>query len=299
MRLVSRRPRFALISVVGVVFWFHGTAIAATERILLVGDSWVAQAWQARAFETALANKALSQFSEKGDVTAIGGTTAAEWASASFLALITQELQNQPSLDIVHLSVGGNDFFQSNAQTPAELLALLNQILTDTQTIVDHILALRPQARIGYAVYDYVNTGSGFSTELGILAQAILQRANQTPNFFLINNLGVLHHAFGFPGQFGPGETPLPGGFPDYTPLLGGNPAFPGSPAAFDDSIHPTDASYVRLAEHAIDAFYADWLLPTSTPVPMANGWARMGFAAALLVAGFVMVSRYRVRRVE
>jgi hypothetical protein len=33
-----------------------GGAAAQTERILLVGDSWVDQAWSAGAFDTALAN---------------------------------------------------------------------------------------------------------------------------------------------------------------------------------------------------------------------------------------------------
>ena len=84
-----------------------------TPRILLVGDSWAARAFRTRAFRTALENKGLRQFEEKGDVTAIGGTTASDWASPPYLERITEELEACPTLDIVHLSIGGNDFLQA------------------------------------------------------------------------------------------------------------------------------------------------------------------------------------------
>lgn len=245
------------------VFLPVAAAWAQTPRILLVGDSWAARAWQSRAFETALENKGLSRFVEKGDVTTIGGTTAADWATEPFLERITEELEANPSVDVVHLSIGGNDFLQSGASGGLEALPILAGILRDTRRVVDHIRSVRPEARIAYAVYDYVPAGDGFAFELGLLARAIRLQARSVPGYFLLNNLGVLHHAFGYPGAFGPGETPLPGGYPRYRPFLGGDPDFPGSPEVFDDPIHPSDAGLVRLAEHAIDAFYGEWLAPT------------------------------------
>lgn len=253
-----------------------GRAQAATPRILLVGDSWVDQAWGARAFETALQNQGFFEVEEKGDVTAIGGTTAADWATPAFLALITQELQANPELDIVHLSVGGNDFLEAPPGT--NLFQLFFQIMDDVEIIVAHIHSIRPNARIALSIYDYVP--AGFNSQLAFFTQAMINHSTTLGSYFVINNLGVLHHAFGYPGEFGPGTTPLPGGFPDYVPLLGGDPNFPGSPAAFDDAIHPNDASYVRLAEHAIDEFYAAWLAPT--PVP-ALGPGAVGLLAAAL----------------
>jgi len=129
--------------------------------------------------------------------------------------------------------------------------------------VVEHIHDVRPEARIAYAVYDYVPAGDGFAFELGTLARAIRFQARAHPNYFLLNQLGVLHHEFGYPDRFGPGETPLPGGYPRYRPFLGGDPRVPGSLEIFDDPIHPTETGLIALAEHAIDEFYGEWLAPT------------------------------------
>ncbi len=285
-----------LCAVFVMVSLFSAPASAATDRILLVGDSWARESWTQRVFETALGNKGLGQFSELGEVTSIGGTTAAQWATPGFLALITQELQANPTLDIIHLSVGGNDFLNAGPTTIDELLGVIAQVADDVDTIVDHVHGVRSNVRVALGVYDYVNLSTGFSFELGIFAEEMIARAALKPNLFLLNNLGVLHHRFGFPNEFGPGETPLPGGFPDYLPLRGGDPDFPGNPNLFVDEIHPTEQGYVALAEHAIDAFYAQWLLPP-VAVPVLPGFVTWLFCGSLAGAGFGLLLRRRIGR--
>jgi hypothetical protein len=227
-----------------------------------VGDSWAERAWQTRAFRVALENRGLGQFEEKGDQTAIGGTTSSDWASPPFLRRITGELEANPTLDIIHVSIGGNDFLQAPPSNPIDALLILLRILRNTQTVVEHIHVVRPGAHVAFATYDYVRGGGGFSFELGLLARAIRLQTRAVPNYVLLDQLGVLHHRFGYPGAFGPGERPLPGGYPLYQPILGGDPHFPGSPDLFDDAIHPNETALVALAEHAIDEFYAGWLAP-------------------------------------
>jgi lysophospholipase L1-like esterase len=276
---LSERPalrRVLPLSLAVLALCLAGAASAATPRILLVGDSWVAQAWASRVFQTALISKGLGDFEEKGDVTAIGGTTAAQWATAPYLQLITDELVANPEIDIVHLSIGGNDFLGAPAGT--DILVLAAQILADTQTVVDHILAIRPQARVVHSSYDYIP--AGYNTEQGLLLQLLINQAAATPGSFVLNNLGVLHHVFGYPGQFLPGETPLPGGYPGYVPLQGGDPAFVGHPDNFVDQIHPNTTGYLALADHAIDEFYMPWLAP---PVPVLG---LPGLAALAMVLG-------------
>lgn len=258
------RPLRAFFFLIAVLF--ACLASAGTPRILLVGDSWAERAWRTRAFRTALANEGLAQFEEKGDATAIGGTTSSDWATPPYLQKITDELEANPSLDIVHLSIGGNDFLQADLSNPLEALLILFRVLCNTRTVVEHIHAVRPEARIAYATYDYVPAGGGLAFELGVLAAAVRFLSRADPRYFLLDDLGVLHHDFGYPGEFGPGETPLPGGYPWYRPLLGGDPRFPGSPELFDDPIHPNETALVALAEHAIDEFYGDWL---AQPVPI------------------------------
>ena len=80
-----------------------------TVRILLVGDSWPGFMWAERSLRTALNAAGLGTYEEKGDVTAIGGSRASDWAQPAWLQLITDEIGANPTIDIVHLSIGGND----------------------------------------------------------------------------------------------------------------------------------------------------------------------------------------------
>jgi hypothetical protein len=101
-----------------------------------------------------------------------------------------------------------------------------------------------------------------------------------------------MHYTYGYPGEFGPGETPRPGGYPDYDPLMGGDPSLPGPPGALADSIHLTGAAYLVLAERCVDEFYANWLLGVEEPVPV-NG----SIALVLLLGMCTLVGLYAIRR--
>jgi len=272
-----RRPIVYLLVSLSVLV-LAGAAHAQTPRILLVGDSWVDQAWSARAFQTALQNKGLGQFEEVGGATTIGGSTAAQWATAPYLALITNALAANPSVDIVHLSIGGNDFL--GAPPGTDLITLATQILNDIATVVAHIQSVRPGIRIAQSTYDYLPGGT-FNTESAALSQLMINQAAGIPDYFILDQLGVLQHVFGYPPNFAAGAVPLPGGYPGYTPLAGGDPAFGSDPALFDDAIHPSDPGYVALAEHGIDEFYEVWLLGAA-PVPGLGG-AGLGVLAAVL----------------
>ncbi|MEE2663843.1 MAG: SGNH/GDSL hydrolase family protein [Myxococcota bacterium] len=234
-------------------------ANAQTERILLVGDSWLSQSCDDGVFDTALANKGFFQQSSVCAATTIPGSTAAQWASTN-LGLITTELTSNPTVDIVHLSMGGNDaaIYAGQGQTPEQYVPI---ILADIQIVVDHILSIRPSARISIWPYDYTLVSNNLG--IGYLAQELINLAALTPGFFVLNTAGVLHHTFGFPlgsPAFNPGDTPLPGSYPNYAPLLGGDPNQQADPVTFRDAVHPTEASYIALAEFGIDEFYASWI---------------------------------------
>ncbi|MDG2048767.1 MAG: hypothetical protein P8M78_01265 [Myxococcota bacterium] len=269
--------------------WLAGGAQAQTPRILLIGDSWVAQAWFAGSFQTALANKGLSQFGVEGGSTTIGGTTAAQWATQPFLNLITAKINADPTLDIFHLSMGGNDFL--GAATGTDLLALANQIIADQITVVDHIVSLQPNAKITIGTYDYTPGGEN-NVGQALLTSLLINAASGISDYYVLNQLGLLHSRLGFGGLFSPGTTPEPGNWPLYQPLQGGDPSVGGDPAAFADAIHPTAASYVVLAEHAIDTYYFTWL--TGAPaVPALQPLATLALIGSLTALGYVKSRRH------
>lgn len=99
---------------------------AATRRILLVGDSWPMFMWDGlglwtgRAFQDSLIDKGYGQWEELGGCTSIGTSQATEWASNSpticggssvgRLDVVRETLLDNPTIDIVHVSLGGNDY---------------------------------------------------------------------------------------------------------------------------------------------------------------------------------------------
>ena len=263
----NRSARFILGSALLVSILMAGTVQAQEKRILLVGDSWVAQAWAAGAFQTALANKGLSDFGVEGGSTTIGGSTAAQWATAPYLALITAKINAHPTIDIFHLSMGGNDFL--GAPGGIDLATLANQMISNQITVVNHIRSLKPNAKITIGTYDYTPGGENNAGQ-AVLAALAINAASSIADCYVLNQLGALHSLLGFGGLFAPGTTPMPGNWPAYQPLQGGDPALGGDPAAWADSIHPTSASYVVLAEHAIDTYYRSWLTRAAA-VPALN----------------------------
>jgi hypothetical protein len=186
--------------------------------------------------------------------------------------------------------MGGNDMLGSSPSSPEEFTALLNTIFDDIDVVVAHILSIRPDAAVALCSYDYVAT-QAYNDSLGQFAETAIARTATNPNYFYINNLGLMHYAYGYPGEFGPGETPFPGGYPDYDPIMGGDPSLPGPPAALADSIHLTAAGYLVLAERCVNEFYADdWLV--DAPVPAYGDAALILLTGACTLAGVCVIRR-------
>jgi lysophospholipase L1-like esterase len=294
MRRLSRSHRRrrpisgpSLLLVVFSFATFHA-APALAARIVVFGDSWGVPA--APALQAVLvANGLLDSVAGA----AVGGETAANLSSASGLQHISNSLASNPDADLVHLSIGGNDFLgQWNASfTPAQENALFQAILADVEAIVDHILSVRPGVRIFWSSYDYprplplgtptqVNAaGARFAVAAEALAEA--KGAGLTHGDFS----GLMQVTYGFdatqPTPFDP-----PFAIPPGDPSLP-DPTLPSPDAAFSDPIHLTAAGYGVLAEAHYDAFYAAIL---AVPVPASSPWSRGGLAALIVVAAVVML---------
>ncbi len=260
-----------------------GPLAAQTERVLIVGDSWAELTWAFGSLDKALARVGHGDKIAVGDTTAIGGTTAEQWNSASYQALISQELAAHPSIDVIHLNVGGNDFLGAwnTGMSVSEEQALYQQIADDVEGLVQFLHGIDPDLQVVFVGYDYINLEEMRSDPFTFLlwlalglpspgrvnralfdsSATVYQRLAADPTVHFLNHAGLMQWVFGYPAHgIAPRSTPLPGNAHNgYRPALGGDPALPSPPAAMLDGIHLNPAGYDAVTLHCAVRFYDSW----------------------------------------
>jgi lysophospholipase L1-like esterase len=242
---------------------------AGTPRILLLGDSWAWFMFLNKSLDHALDARGMEEWDSVGMRTAIPGSTSSEWTQQDWLENVTKELERYPTVDIVHLSLGGNDYLRRwNNEMPIEARdKLFNGVVDDIRVVIKHILSVRPDMKIVIVGYDYVNASRRNST-MQQLNQAgqILERmkgelCKEFPNnVFHIVNYGLMQYHFGAEPDLKPNSVPLPGQAPEYDPYPGGNVNYGNAPAAMSDNIHLSIEGYKVLGEHCVDVMYTKLL---------------------------------------
>ncbi|MCU0755159.1 MAG: hypothetical protein MUE46_08560 [Xanthomonadales bacterium] len=260
-----------------------GTCAAVTPqpRVLIAGDSWAQFMWDdnthnllfdrfghadKRAISRSLGQNPGPGYT--GPEYAISGSEAREWvqtASYPWIANVLAELQAQPSIDSVMLSIGGNDILAGRSgggwykdmdlDQPGAEAALFGRILDHTQTIADAFLAVRPALTVLVSSYEYPNFNvtplwcgiyacpkrrdlsrdpvNALVTDAELNAMNLqvetrrIQWSNGQPRIDFDHSVGAMHHYYG-DGQAAPGVLPRPGQqAPAFLPFPGGNPARP------------------------------------------------------------------------
>lgn len=269
------------------------------KRILIVGDSWAMSITAENrdgfpandVFDAALAANGLGHNDTQGAFTAWGGRKASDWARPEHLATIVTELTTYPTIDVVHLIIGGNDFLNLvctepvanlRSRTAEQRLAQYWQpIVNAIETIITTCLALRPEIRVVLADYDYLDYSAASAfwgmdfqgastlelntwfTELGAAKLALTQSLSRQSAYLnrvgYVQNWGTLQYHFGNPPQ----SVPYPGFPPEYDPYPGGDLSAPMPPGISPDGIHPNDAAHTAMLQNAIDAYYKHWLPAT------------------------------------
>ena len=244
----------------------------AADEVLVIGDSW--------GFLSAPALSQVLTDNSHGNVivvnAAVPGETAANLSRVPGLQSISDELAAHPDTVLVHLSIGGNDFLANwtSSLTPAQEDALFDAIIADVQTIVQHVLTLRPDVLLLQPSYDYPRPlPSGTPLEVNTAAEDLATRiqtlADSIAAMSFENLNGLMQIHFGLPGL----------GIPPFDPSL---PRIdqPSPAAAFADAIHLTSPGYLIFSDELYDRFYAAALPPPMVPT--------LPVPAALLLAALI-----------
>ncbi|MEL6498818.1 MAG: GC-type dockerin domain-anchored protein [Planctomycetota bacterium] len=181
------------------------------------------------------------------------------------LPYISATLAANPDAEFVHLSIGGNDLFDGLLFINVDFIvnSILDRVVDDTETIVQHILSERPGVEIYHSGYDFlvlpVFDPSRVNEILLRLDTRLSDLAAATPGYTYEGFYGWAQVNFGFPDLgLPPGDPSLP------------NTDLTSPPFTFVDEIHYTPAVYVPFAQTLYDSFYASRL--TGDCVADVNG---------------------------
>lgn len=221
-----------------------------TKRVLLVGDSWGNFMWVYRSYKEAFDKFGYPDFIEEGTGTVENGAEAEDFIVQPKLGLVINALNNNPDIDLVLISLGGNDVLGDwhKSFTPTQNDSLLDIIEARLSILIDTIQQTKPGVQILISGYDYPNFGetcflvpTGAYADLfsdmgnptfpeinGILTQ-LIQRFEQmslnTPGLHIVSNLGLMQYVYGqsaalivppYLPAYAPGTVPLPGGDVNY-----------------------------------------------------------------------------------
>jgi lysophospholipase L1-like esterase len=252
-------------------------ALAQTPRVLIVGDSWAEEMWLDGAHEVVFSSNGLGRWSALGTTTTESGSTAAQWRQPDQLQRIGDALAANPDIDIVQLTVGGNDFLDAWSTTlpEAQVDTLQQAILADLQTITDYILAQRADIEVLLSFYDYPNFRDTRSGLLGLLFCTPLWNqlgqptptqlnaaaidfvdlyagiAAQQPRIHHVRHFGLMQSRYGI-DQLPPGQLQPPG-----DPLLPSPLAAMRDRAGLGrDCFHLAPEGYDTLVQNLVDGYY-------------------------------------------
>ena len=252
-----------------------------TQRVLIIGDSWAQLQIDNTTHNQVFSDNNFANITidPASDNVSDNGKTAADWAQPSQLQIIGDVIAANPAIDTVQLTIGGNDFLNNWTinLTTAEVQTLQQQILTDMTTIVDYVLAQRPNIQILLSFYDYPNfvdtigglfgqTCNNLLNDMGVPSVTELntaavefesiyaQIATTNPRVFHVSHTGLMQAFFGFPSQgIPPGQIMPPGDLTKPSPVEAMRDF-----GVTRDCFHLSPDGYNYLIQNAFDGYYFD-----------------------------------------
>lgn len=265
------------------------------KRVLLVGDSWASFMNIDGTFDNVLKKWGHSNYTYASNSTiAFNGAVSDDFLDTTRLAAIRNELSLNPEIDLVHLSIGGNDVLGdwNVSFTQAQTDSLMYLVYGKVSAIIDSIKLMRPGIRVVWSGYVFPNFGEIIS-DLGAL-QSIhpfygLWTGMGSPTFLQLNTIlnnysammdtlamadpqvdfvrcnGLMQYLFGQTtalsvppsGTYAPFTAPVADGFPDYPSPKSSMRNY----GVFKDCFHLSPASYNEFVQYQTQKFYHKYLM--------------------------------------
>lgn len=272
-----------------------------TPKVLLVGDSW---AFFMNVDGTI--NKALDAcghsnytFVSNGEL-AVNGARAEDFLTVAKKNEIEAQLNANPTIEVVHISLGGNDFLGDwkVSYTPAETEALKAETKAELLELFDFIQGVKPGIQIVWSGYMYANfeeiiseapdpTAHPFYSNWENMEFPTFEQLNTVLNEFAgdvigmadtVDYLDYVHAPALMQWYFGQ-STPLsvaPGGsYPAFSqPLPEGDILYPSPKISmrnyglFLDCFHLSPAGYFQMMAHQTLLFYQKFLMDDLYLIP-------------------------------
>ncbi len=285
----------SILCIVTVLFFATSTVTAQCSetdetKILLIGDSWANFIGTDQVINTTFEKWGHSNYKFlTNGILAENGTQTSDFLQPVKLNEIAAQLNANPSIKIVHLSIGGNDVLNdwNKNWSPAKTDSLLDSVYNRLTAIIDFIKVNKPGVQILWSGYAYPNfgeiinelapfqtthpfyatwagMGSPTFTELnGILnyfSDTITALAAIDPQVNFVKATGLMQYSYGQlvnlsvppSGNYPALTAPMPDGYPDYpSPKLSMRTYL-----IFRDCFHLTPAGYGVLLDYQTQKYY-------------------------------------------
>ncbi len=265
-------------------------------RVLLVGDSWANFMNLDQTITAGLRNAGHSdkKFASSLAVAENGADTEDFVAGGGKQQLIQDLIDANPEIDIVHLSIGGNDLLGEYhiSWTQAKVDSLLHEVGLRLNEIIEFLKSTRPGMRVFWAGYTYPNfeeviegnpfgpsnhpffdlwDGMGQPTALQLnqilndYSDTLSLQAMNDPMLDFVPAQAILQYVHGQTeplgvapnGTFDPFEATLPYGFPEYP----SNKSTMRNQIIFTDCFHLSPEAYLDMMSYQTEKFYQKYFM--------------------------------------
>ncbi|MCF8278569.1 MAG: T9SS type A sorting domain-containing protein [Flavobacteriales bacterium] len=265
-------------------------------RVLLVGDSWASFE---NADQTITEGLRIVGHSDKKFVSNV--TIAENGAETDdFLGQAKQDaiqalIDANPEIDIVHLSIGGNDVLGTwnVSWSQHETDSLEQEVAARLEQVITFLKGTRPGMRVFWAGYAYPNfeeviegiapfqsshpfygtwDGMGqpnyiqLNTVLNNFSDSVAAYTDSDPQVDFVRAQAILQHVYGQQtplgvapgGTYQPFDAPMPLGFPDYPSPIETMRLYAG---IFTDCFHLSPEAYLTMFTYQAEQFYQTYFM--------------------------------------